>query len=184
MGEETTTENAVYVNEYDRRTELITKMYLEGWLTDREVSEYIDGIINSVEMYDENGAVFWTVSELYGMPRQHRVEWAFEPTYYISAFLVKAIWNDPGLMNREGFRVALKGGLLASTYREFKGLDSDDDRYIRKTCELFRSPGATQFCGEGFYRDLCPEFTNLYFGCEEYLYGLDAVAACKGSNRK
>lgn len=179
MGKDNTEDNCIRVDEYARRTELITKMFLAGWLNEREIREYIDGIIANVEVFDENGAIFWSVDVPNTMPREARIDWAYEPTYNIVAFLIKAYWKYPNMLEElPGFKEALKGGMLASTYADFKGNHSDDVNYSRNVFELFQNAGADQFCSPGFQENLCPEFTKLFFAYSEYFYKLDAAAAC------
>lgn len=183
MGKENGGDNFLRVDEYARRTELITKMFLEGWLNEREIKEYIDGIISNVETFDEKGAIFWSVDVPNMMPRDARIDWAYEPTYNIVAFLIKAYWKYPYMMEElPGFKEALKGGMLASTYAEFRGIDSSDDNYARNIFELFERAGADQFCSSGFQDNLCPEFTKLFFSYREYFYQQDVAVAC-GKNK-
>lgn len=182
MGKESIEGNYLRVDEYARRTELITKMFLEGWLTEREIKEYIDGITSNVEIFDENGAIFWAVDAPNMMPREARIDWAYEPTYNIVAFLINAYWKYPYMMEElPGFKEALRGGMLASTYANFRGNHSSDDNYARNIFELFQKAGADQFCSPGFQDNLCPEFTKLFFSYRDYFYQQDAAIACSKS---
>jgi len=176
--------NVIRPDEYPRRTELITKMMMEGWLKKDEIEEYLDGIIDEAKPFDEAGAIFWGVDNPTNMPRDARVEWAYEPTYYIVAFMISAYWKYPHLMSeRQGFRSTLRGGLLAATYRNFKGISTSDDQYVREVCQLFEKVGADQFLDKGFEGDLCPEFTKLYFGYRSYFYKMDLDFSCRENKR-
>lgn len=182
-GKEYTGDNYLKIEEYGRRTELITKMLLEGWLVESEVQEYINGIIESAEPFDDNGAIFWSVDSPDRMPRDARMAYAYEPTYNIVAFLINAYWKKPTMLdNFPGFKTALKGGMLASTYADFRGNHAEDDNYAKRIYKLFDEAGARQFCSPGFQEELCPEFTRLFFAYDEYFYNQDFAMDC-GENK-
>ena len=126
------------LDEYVRRTELITRMAWSGWLTDKEIAEYLEGIINEAEPINERGCILWCVDNPYRMPRDARKEYLFKPLYDIVAFMLKAYFLNPSVLHEmPGFRENITGA-LKSVYE-----NSPDKEIINK------------LDGEGLYQFLC-----------------------------
>ena len=108
----TSKDNIDDLDEYVRRTELITRMAWSGWLTDKEIAEYLAGIINEAEPTNERGCILWCVDNPYRMPRDARKEYLFKPLYNIVAFMLKAYFLNPTVLDEmPGYRETITGAL-------------------------------------------------------------------------
>ena len=148
-------------DEYARRTELITKMMLAKWLKPYEIREYIEGIIKEATVVGNDGAILWCVDKPDNMPFDARKAYIYNPLYNIVVFMVKAYFEEPGLMNEmDGFRDTIKGATLS-----ISKVTLNDE-----TVEFLDSSGVYQFLY--YFPDICPELFKLL---EEYR----GIATCE-----
>ncbi len=138
--------NIINFDEFERRSELITKMMLAGWLTDGEIYEYVKGAIAEAREYKDTGKIYWTVGDIYGMPSDTYRHYALYPTENIMVFMVKAYFLHPEYMTElDGFADTLKGAIKSMADRSLS----------KELLDYFESIGLYQFL---YYNEgLCPE---------------------------
>ncbi len=139
-------QNIINFTEFERRSELITKMMLAGWLTDREIFEYIKGAIAEAREYKDTGRIYWTIGDIDEMPSDTYRHYVLYPTENIMVFMITAYFMKPEYMQElDGFMDTLKGVIKAMASRSLS----------KEKLDYFDSKGLYQFLyyNEGF----CPE---------------------------
>ena len=105
------------LGEYARRTELITKMALAGWLTEQEMEEYLEGILDTATPYGNSDSILWCVDDPENMPFDARRAYIFEPLYNIVAFMLKVYFMSPSVMDKyPGFKKILTGAIISISH--------------------------------------------------------------------
>lgn len=157
-------ENIVGKMQYDLH--LLETTQTDEW----NVYTYVYSISRLAKALDKNPDMkFMGLAEPSKMPSDARVEYFYKPTYFATAFIIKAVLLYPSLLNESTFldsdldftvetvKSTLRSLMLGCTGRDFDGAG------VYKTIEcikMFEEAGASKFISK--YPDVCPDFAKAY----------------------
>ena len=101
---------------------------------------------------------FLGLDEPENMPSDARVDFFYNPTYYGTAIIMRAVMKHPDLLKEHENEI--RGLMMGCTGRGFKGSGYGGLRGLLETLKIFAGADCDGFLSE--YPELCAEFTGLY----------------------
>ena len=101
---------------------------------------------------------FLGLDEPENMPSDARVDFFYNPTYYGTAIIMRAVMRYPDLLKEHENEI--RGMMMGCTGRGFKGSGYGGLRGLLETLQIFAGADCDGFLSE--YPELCAEFTGLY----------------------
>lgn len=140
---------------------------VSGRLTPEEEDGLFDEFTAKQTREDPDGAEggvrqdgFWALCDMNLMPGDARVDFAYRPTYLITAMMACLAAKNPRRHGTPEVLEALRRGLFAATLRGLTGHGYDGETGLLEAVEIYHRAGIYDFLLA--FPDVCREFTGLW----------------------